>query len=92
MAGASADSLRLPIVGGGSGAAGGGAGDSPSPRHALSPLLEVRRPHCTLNCASCTALLEERFSRQSKYQTRTGRLGPAGRASEMPAIGACPEV
>lgn len=68
MAAASADSLRLPIVGGGSGAAGGGgggAGEPPSPRHALSPLLEVRRPHCTLNCASCTAVLEERF-RHSK--------------------------
>jgi hypothetical protein len=65
MAAASADSLRLPIVGGSSGAAGGGAGEPPSPRHALSPLLEVRRPHCTLNCASCTAVLEERF-RHSK--------------------------
>ena len=64
-----ADSLRLP-VGGGAGAmgggSGGGAGDPPSPRHALSPLLEVRRPHCTLNCASCTAVMEERF-RHSKY-------------------------
>ena len=69
MSGASADSLRLPIVGGGSGSPGGGGsspGDVPSPRHALSPLLEVRRPHCTLNCASCTAVLEERF-RHSKY-------------------------
>ncbi|PNF41806.1 hypothetical protein B7P43_G02602 [Cryptotermes secundus] len=76
MAAASADSLRLPIVGGGSGAAGGGgggAGEPPSPRHALSPLLEVRRPHCTLNCASCTAVLEERFRHKIVENVKNGQ-------------------
>lgn len=30
-----------------------------SPRRAVSPLLEVRRPHCTLNCESCNIFLED---------------------------------
>lgn len=30
-----------------------------SPRRAVSPLLEVRRPHCTLNCESCNLFLED---------------------------------
>lgn len=34
---------------------------SSSSRWALSPLLEVRRPHCTLNCENCKIILEERF-------------------------------
>lgn len=34
-------------------------GASPSPRRAVSPLLEVRRPHCTLNCESCNLFLED---------------------------------
>ncbi|GJQ69920.1 hypothetical protein Trydic_g13326 [Trypoxylus dichotomus] len=36
-------------------------GTSTSPRRAVSPLLEVRRPHCTLNCDNCNAMLEDRF-------------------------------
>ncbi|XP_052125063.1 uncharacterized protein LOC127749722 [Frankliniella occidentalis] len=36
-------------------------GESPSPRGALSPLLELRRPHCTLQCATCNAILEEKY-------------------------------
>ncbi|KAJ9595888.1 hypothetical protein L9F63_012907, partial [Diploptera punctata] len=39
---------RMLLVGDCSGAKGGGTGG-------------VRRPHCTLNCASCTAVMEERF-------------------------------
>lgn len=43
-------------------------GDSPQqPRRVISPLLEVRRPHCTLNCDHCNNLLEERFKHMSKY-------------------------
>lgn len=41
-----------------------GSMDDTSPsgsRRALSPLLEVRRPHCTLNCENCKTILEERF-------------------------------
>lgn len=30
-------------------------------RKVVSPLLELRRPHCTLNCENCKAILEERF-------------------------------
>lgn len=36
-----------------------------SPRRAVSPLLEVRRPHCTLNCDNCNAILEDRFKHLS---------------------------
>ncbi|KAJ8923610.1 hypothetical protein NQ315_010189 [Exocentrus adspersus] len=36
-------------------------GTSTSPRRAVSPLLEVRRPHCTLNCDNCNAILGDRF-------------------------------
>ncbi|CAG9793297.1 unnamed protein product [Diatraea saccharalis] len=31
-----------------------GGADSPSPRRAVSPLLEMRRPHCTLACSAET--------------------------------------
>lgn len=41
-------------------------GTSTSPRRAVSPLLEVRRPHCTLNCDHCNAILEDRFKHLSK--------------------------
>lgn len=34
-------------------------------RKGLSPLLELRRPHCTLNCENCRVILEER-SRHSR--------------------------
>lgn len=30
-------------------------------RRPLSPLMEARRPHCTLNCENCKSVLEERF-------------------------------
>lgn len=43
---------------------------STSPRRAVSPLLEVRRPHCTLNCDYCNAILGDRFrhvQNSSKY-------------------------
>ncbi|XP_026332393.1 guanylate cyclase 2G-like [Hyposmocoma kahamanoa] len=40
-----------------------GGGDNPSPRRALSPLLEPRRPICTLTCDYCNAILEDRFKR-----------------------------
>lgn len=41
-------------------------GTSTSPRRAVSPLLEVRRPHCTLKCDYCTAFLEDHFKHLSK--------------------------
>lgn len=48
---------------------GGLDGDNnTSPRRAVSPLLEVRRPHCTLNCDNCNAILEDRFKHLSKDQ------------------------
>lgn len=37
-----------------------------SPRRAVSPLLEVRRPHCTLNCETCNAFLEDLY-RHSRF-------------------------
>lgn len=49
----STSSLTLPQMPGQS--PDGGA----SPRRAVSPLLEVRRPHCTLNCESCSIYLED---------------------------------
>lgn len=42
-------------------------GTSTSPRRAVSPLLEVRRPHCTLNCDYCNTILEDRFRHLSIY-------------------------
>lgn len=44
-----------------------------SSRRALSPLLEVRRPHCTLNCENCKTILEERF-RHSRFHQVKGML------------------
>jgi len=40
-----------------------------SPRRAVSPLLEVRRPHCTLNCESCNVYLEDIY-RHSTWSVR----------------------
>jgi len=40
-----------------------------SPRRAVSPLLEVRRPHCTLNCESCNMYLEDIY-RHSTWSIR----------------------
>lgn len=51
----STSSLTLPTMPGAS--PDGGA----SPRRAVSPLLEVRRPHCTLNCETCNAFLEDLY-------------------------------
>lgn len=45
----------------------GSGGSDSSPRRAVSPLLEVRRPHCTLNCDHCNAILEDRFKHIRKY-------------------------
>lgn len=56
-------SLSLPTDAGGG--AGREVGTSTSPRRAVSPLLEIRRPHCTLNCDYCNAFLEDRY-RQMK--------------------------
>lgn len=49
----STSSLTLPPMPGTS--PDGGA----SPRRAVSPLLEIRRPHCTLNCEFCNVYLED---------------------------------
>ncbi|CAG9828427.1 unnamed protein product [Diabrotica balteata] len=43
-------------------------GASASPRRAVSPLLEVRRPHCTLNCDYCNAILGDRFKHVQSNQ------------------------
>ncbi|CAH2095391.1 unnamed protein product [Euphydryas editha] len=47
-----------------------GGGDSPSPRRAVSPLLESRRPHCTLACDYCAAILEDKFRRNADVRNR----------------------
>ncbi|XP_049884529.1 atrial natriuretic peptide receptor 2-like [Pectinophora gossypiella] len=47
-----------------------GGGDSPSPRRAVSPLLESRRPHCTLACDYCAAILEDKFKRSGETRNR----------------------
>ena len=56
----STSSLALPTIPGAS--PEGGA----SPRRAVSPLLEVRRPHCTLNCDHCSCYLEDLY-KQSRF-------------------------
>lgn len=54
-------------------------GESPSPRGALSPLLELRRPHCTLNCSTCNTILEEKYrhtrSRRASFVKEAGKSG-----------------
>ncbi|CAG4959707.1 unnamed protein product [Colias eurytheme] len=47
-----------------------GGNDSPSPRRAVSPLLESRRPHCTLACDYCAAILEDKFKRNAEMRNR----------------------
>ncbi|CAK1545546.1 unnamed protein product [Leptosia nina] len=47
-----------------------GGTDSPSPRRAVSPLLESRRPHCTLACDYCAAILEDKFRRNADMRNR----------------------
>ncbi|KAL7301193.1 hypothetical protein TKK_0006162 [Trichogramma kaykai] len=51
----STSSLALPSLQGAS--PDGGT----SPRRAVSPLLEVRRPHCTLSCDHCSGYLEDLY-------------------------------
>lgn len=63
MAGSSVMSLTLPT----DNPSGREVGTSTSPRRAVSPLLEVRRPHCTLNCDNCNAILEDRFKHLSNH-------------------------
>ncbi|XP_045454698.1 atrial natriuretic peptide receptor 2-like [Melitaea cinxia] len=47
-----------------------GGDDSSSPRRAVSPLLESRRPHCTLACDYCAAILEDKFRRNADMRNR----------------------
>lgn len=58
----STSSLALPSIPGTS--PEGGA----SPRRAVSPLLEVRRPHCTLNCDHCSGYLEDLYKHSRFFE------------------------
>ncbi|XP_013186124.1 atrial natriuretic peptide receptor 2-like [Amyelois transitella] len=59
-----------------------GGADSPSPRRAVSPLLEMRRPHCTLACDYCAAILEDKFKRSAEMRHRgTSPLSASPRQS-----------
>uniref|UniRef100_A0A2A4JZB0 guanylate cyclase n=1 Tax=Heliothis virescens TaxID=7102 RepID=A0A2A4JZB0_HELVI len=59
-----------------------GGADSPSPRRAVSPLLEMRRPHCTLACDYCAAILEDKFKRSADMRNRgTSPLSASPRQS-----------
>ncbi|KAJ8711792.1 hypothetical protein PYW08_008746 [Mythimna loreyi] len=59
-----------------------GGADSPSPRRAVSPLLEMRRPHCTLACDYCAAVLEDKFKRSADMRNRgTSPLSASPRQS-----------
>ncbi|XP_013147559.1 PREDICTED: atrial natriuretic peptide receptor 2-like [Papilio polytes] len=59
-----------------------GGADSPSPRRAVSPLLEMRRPHCTLACDYCAAILEDKFKRNTDMRNRgTSPLSASPRQS-----------
>ncbi|XP_072933045.1 atrial natriuretic peptide receptor 2-like [Epargyreus clarus] len=59
-----------------------GGADSPSPRRAVSPLLESRRPHCTLACDYCAAILEDKFKRNADMRNRgTSPLSASPRQS-----------
>ncbi|KAL4716205.1 hypothetical protein ACJJTC_004699 [Scirpophaga incertulas] len=59
-----------------------GGADSPSPRRAVSPLLEMRRPHCTLACDYCAAILEDKFKRSAEMRNRgTSPLSASPRQS-----------
>uniref|UniRef100_A0A0C9RFT0 guanylate cyclase n=1 Tax=Fopius arisanus TaxID=64838 RepID=A0A0C9RFT0_9HYME len=66
----STSSLALPSLQGAS--PDGGA----SPRRAVSPLLEVRRPHCTLNCDSCSVYLEDIYRHKIVEGVRRGGGSP----------------
>ncbi|KAL0269377.1 UNVERIFIED_CONTAM: hypothetical protein PYX00_007132 [Menopon gallinae] len=53
---------------------GYGEGVSPSgSRRPLSPLLEIRRPHCTLNCENCKTILEEQFRHRIIENVKNGQ-------------------
>ncbi|KOB77691.1 NO-insensitive guanylyl cyclase, partial [Operophtera brumata] len=59
-----------------------GEADTPSPRRAISPLLEMRRPHCTLACDYCAAVLEDKFKRSADMRNRgTSPLSASPRQS-----------
>ncbi|KAG7309287.1 hypothetical protein JYU34_005228 [Plutella xylostella] len=59
-----------------------GGDDSSSPRRAISPLLEPRRPHCTLACDYCAAVLEDKFKRSAEMRNRgTSPLSASPRQS-----------
>ncbi|OXU27504.1 hypothetical protein TSAR_011270 [Trichomalopsis sarcophagae] len=66
----STSSLALPSIPGAS--PEGGA----SPRRAVSPLLEVRRPHCTLNCDHCSGYLEDLYKHKIIEGVRRGGGSP----------------
>ncbi|KAI4496757.1 hypothetical protein M0804_000567 [Polistes exclamans] len=66
----SSSNLTLPQIPGTS--PEGGA----SPRRAVSPLLEVRRPHCTLNCESCNTYLEDIYRHKIVEGVRKGGSSP----------------
>ncbi|KAJ8681913.1 hypothetical protein QAD02_017705 [Eretmocerus hayati] len=66
----STSSLALPSMSGAS--PDGGT----SPRRAVSPLLEVRRPHCTLNCDHCSGYLEDLYKNKIIEGVRRGGGSP----------------
>lgn len=76
----STSSLTLPPIPGTS--PDGGA----SPRRAVSPLLEVRRPHCTLNCESCNMYLEDIYRHSTLSVVAPDSGFPAVRAVRVSSI------
>ncbi|KAK6639368.1 hypothetical protein RUM43_007641 [Polyplax serrata] len=42
-------------------------------KYGLGPLLEVKRPHCTLNCEHCKVILEERFRHKIIENVKNGQ-------------------
>ncbi|PBC29380.1 Atrial natriuretic peptide receptor [Apis cerana cerana] len=76
----STSSLTLPTMPGTS--PDGGA----SPRRAVSPLLEVRRPHCTLNCETCNAFLEDLYRHKIVEGVKRGGGSPLRPAIDDAAV------
>ncbi|KAK1122589.1 hypothetical protein K0M31_009034 [Melipona bicolor] len=76
----STSSLTLPAMPGAS--PDGGA----SPRRAVSPLLEVRRPHCTLNCETCNAFLEDLYRHKIVEGVKRGGGSPLRPAIDESAV------
>ncbi|KAK0169145.1 hypothetical protein PV327_002891 [Microctonus hyperodae] len=66
----STSSLALPSLQGAS------PDGSASPRRAVSPLLEVRRPYCTLNCDPCSVYLEDIYRHKIVEGVRRGGGSP----------------